>query len=321
MTRSSVLAAWILAAGTLVIAQPRATERTVAVTFDDLPATPAGVVANDVASLRDMTQRLLDAIRNYGVPAVGFVNEGKLSVEGARPEAVERRTALLRMWLDAGLDLGNHTYSHRDLNHTPLEAFKADVIRGETITRGLLEAKGRTLRYFRHPFLHVGGDLQTRQAFEALLSARAYVVAPVTVDNDDYVYAAVYADARRRGDMAMATRIGDDYLRYMDEVFTFFEDASRRVTGREIRHVLLLHANTLNADRFGALADALVRRGYRFIPLAEALEDDAYRLRDTFVGAPGNSWLNHWEITRGGKPIPTPGAPEWVTKAYGALQH
>jgi hypothetical protein len=134
----------------------------------------------------------------------------------------------------------------------------------------------------------------------------------VTVDNDEYVYAAVYADALRRGDMASAARIGDDYLRYMDEVFAFFEDVSRRVTGREIRQVLLLHANTLNADRFGALAEVLVRRGYGFVPLADALQDEVYRLPDTFVGAPSNSWFNHWEVTAGRPPVPTPKPPEWI---------
>jgi peptidoglycan/xylan/chitin deacetylase (PgdA/CDA1 family) len=311
MIRSSRMVAWALAASALATPHARAAERVVAVTFDDLPATSSGVVANDVASLRDMTQRLLATVRKHGVPAVGFVNEEKLFVEGARSDDVEGRTGLLRMWLDAGLELGNHSYSHRDLNHTPLEEFEADVIHGEKVTRRLLEARGRTLRYFRHPFLHVGLDLKKRRAFEAFLAAHGYVVAPVTVDNDDFVYAAVYADARRRGDVAAAARIGD--------VFSFFEGVSRRLTGREIRQVLLLHANTLNADRFAALADALVRRGYRFVPLAEALEDDAYRRPDEFVGVPGNSWLNHWAVTAGGKPVPTPAPPDWIKKAYGAL--
>jgi peptidoglycan/xylan/chitin deacetylase (PgdA/CDA1 family) len=316
----SRIAAWVLAVGALAIPNAHAAGRAVAVTFDDLPAAPAGVVANDVATLDDLTRKLLGAVRKHGVPAVGFVNEGKLFVEGAGPREVEARTGLLRRWLDAGLELGNHTYSHRDLNRMPLEEFEADVIRGEAVTRRLLEAKGRKLRYFRHPFLHVGLDLEKRRAFEAFLAGRGYTVAPVTVDNDEYVYAAVYADALRRGDAAAAARIGDDYLRYMDEVFSFFEDVSRRLTGREIRQVLLLHANTLNADRFDALAKALLRRRYRFVPLAEALEDDAYRLPDDFVGAPANSWLNHWEVTAGRKPIPTPDPPEWIRKAYAGLR-
>jgi peptidoglycan/xylan/chitin deacetylase (PgdA/CDA1 family) len=249
---------------------------------------------------------------------VGFVNEGKLFVAGAAPGQVEGRTGVLRMWLEAGLELGNHTYSHRDLNRTPLEEFQADVIRGEAVTRRLMDETGQRLRYFRHPFLHVGRDLQQRRAFEAFLVARGYAVAPVTLDNDDFLYAEAYARAMRRGDAAAAARIGDDYLRYMDVVFTFFEAVSRRVIGREIRHVLLLHANALNADRFDALADGIVRRGYRFIPLEQALEDAAYRLPDEVVGAPSNSWLNHWEVTAGRKPVRTPPPPGWIRHAASA---
>jgi peptidoglycan/xylan/chitin deacetylase (PgdA/CDA1 family) len=270
------------------------------------------VVANDAASLEALTRKLLGAVQQHSVPAVGFVNEDKLFVEGEGREEVDRRVSLLRLWLEAGLELGNHGYSHRDLNTVPLDQFQADVLRGELITRALMAATGRRLRYFRHPFLHVGSDLRTRRAFEAFLSRHGYIVAPVTVDNDDFVYAAAYARALRHRDTASATRIADDYLRYMNEVFSFFEKVSREVTGREIPQVLLLHANALNADRFGALADALARRGYRFVPLERALEDPAYRLPDEFVGAPGNSWFNHWEITAGRKAVPTPAPPPWI---------
>ena len=273
------------------------------------------MVRNDVASLREMTRKLLAAVREHNIPAVGFVNEGKLFHVGASTEDAEGRIAVLRMWLDAGLELGNHTYSHRDLNVTPLEEFQADVIRGETVTRKLSQTAGKPLRYFRHPFLHVGRELAQRRAFEKFLSAHGYTVAPVTVDNDDFVYAAAYARALRRGDAKAAARIGDDYLRYVDEVFTFFEAVSRQVVGREIRQVLILHANSLNGDRFSEVARVIARRGYRFIPLEEALRDEAYRRPDDFVGAPSNSWLNHWEITAGGKPIPTPPPPEWVRRA------
>jgi peptidoglycan/xylan/chitin deacetylase (PgdA/CDA1 family) len=286
--------------------------RTVAVTFDDLPANPAGIVSNDPTSLEGLTRKLLGAVQQHNVPAVGFVNEGKLFVRGSGTADVARRTGLLRMWLDAGLELGNHSYSHGDLNTTPLEQFRADVIRGERVTRELTKTAGPKLRYFRHPFLHVGSDLAKRRAFEAFLASRGYVVAPVTVDNDEYVYAAAYAKALRRGDTADAARIADDYLRYMEEVFAYFEDVSRRVVGREIAQILLLHANAINADRFGALAGILERRGYRFVSLTVALEDAAYRLPDDFVGSPGNSWFSHWEVTAGRKPVPTPSAPEWI---------
>ena len=105
--------------------------------------------------------------------------------------------------------------------------------------------------------------------------------------------------------------VGADYLRYMDEVFAFDEKVSRDLLGREVRQVLLLHANALNADLFGRLADALQGRGYRFITLEEALKDEAYRRPDTYVGPWGFSWLHHWEVTEGRKRSPSPDPPDW----------
>jgi peptidoglycan/xylan/chitin deacetylase (PgdA/CDA1 family) len=316
---------WLVAAALVTLAAhgaPRpaaAAERQMAVTFDDLPGPPGGLVSNDVEALRESTRRLLAAFGEARVPVVGFVNEGKLFLEGEGPADADARIAILRLWVDAGLELGNHSYSHRSLNRTPLEEFEADVTRGEPVTRRLLAAAGLKLRYFRHPFLQVGLELDKRRAFEAFLARRGYSVAPVTIDNDEYVYAAIYAFALRSGDRAMADRIGADYLRYMDEVVAFCEDVARRLSGREIRHVLLLHANSLNADYFGRLAGAIAARGYTFVTLERALEDEAYRLPDSYVGAWGISWLHHWETSAGQKRSPSPDPPAWVTRAYEAL--
>ena len=295
-----------------------AAERAVAVTFDDLPGTTVSLVSSDVPALRETTRKLLAAFQEAKVPVVGFVNEGKLFVEGEDPAAADQRIEVLRSWVAAGHELGNHTYSHRDLNTQPLDWFEQDVVRGEAVTRRLLAEKQRTLRYFRHPFLHVGLELEKRRAFEAFLAGRGYTVAPVTIDNDEYIYAAAYADALRRGDAAVAKRLGDDYLRYMDSVFAFIEDVSRRLLGRELPQVLLLHANDLNADRFPALAAMMKARGYRFVRLDDALRDEAYRRPDTYVGQWGLSWLHHWEITDGRKRSPSPDPPDWVLKAYQA---
>jgi len=299
-------------------ATARPPERAVAVTFDDLPGTTAALVSNDVPALRETTRKLLAAFREASVPVVGFVNEGKLFLEGETPAQAEQRIGVLRQWVEAGHELGNHTYSHRDLNTQPLEWFEQDVVRGEAVTRRLLGEKGRTLRYFRHPFLHVGLELDKRRAFESFLHGRGYTIAPVTVDNDEYIYAAAYAEARRRGDAALAARLGDDYLRYMESMFASIEGVSQDLLGREIPQVLLLHANDLNADRFPPLAAMMKARGYRFVTLEEALRDEAYRRPDTYVGRWGYSWLHHWEITEGRKRSPAPDPPDWVMKAYEA---
>ncbi len=159
--------------------------RQMAVTFDDLPA--VRVARGDPTALAAFTHRLLANFARRKVPVVGFVNEGKLTVPGEDLAGRQQRVGLLAKWVSAGFERGNHTYSHRSLNDLPIEEFEADVMRGEPTTATLMAGQGRRLRYFRQPFLQVGLDLRKRRAFESWLQARGYAVAPVTIDNDDYV--------------------------------------------------------------------------------------------------------------------------------------
>jgi hypothetical protein len=96
-------------------------------------------------------------------------------------------------------------------------------------------------------------------------------------------------------------RVADAYVPYMEEMFGFYERLSTDLFGREIPQVLMLHANALNAERFGQLARMMERRGYKFISLEEALKDKAYEMPDTYTGPTGISWLQRWAITRGGE--------------------
>jgi peptidoglycan/xylan/chitin deacetylase (PgdA/CDA1 family) len=289
--------------------------RRVAVTIDDLPGPPGSVIGGDLAAFQAMTSKLLAALKATRTPAVGFVNEGKLAPQGEREAA---RVALLEAWLEAGMDLGNHTYSHRSLNRTRLADFEKDTVRGEETTEGLLEARGRKLRYFRHPFLHTGRSLEVKRGLEAFLLERGYAIAPVTHDNGEWIFAAAYAKAGNAGEAASQKRVTEAYVSYMDAKFDYFERSSRALFGREIPQILLIHANSLNADAYPELARMMQARGYRFIPLAEALEDPAFRSRDTFTGASGISWLHRWTLTEGKKPLPDePAVPKFVLDAAG----
>jgi peptidoglycan-N-acetylglucosamine deacetylase len=299
-------------------ARGAAADKAVAVTIDDLPAPGGGLVQNSIAGLRENTEKLLAACRKAGVPVVGFVNESKLEVPGETADDRAAREAVLKLWTDNGFELGNHTSTHGSLNRATLDAFKKDVIDGEPVTRRLMEEKGGTLRYFRHPFLHVGSTLDVRRASEAFLAERGYTIAPVTVDGKDYIYASVYATAVRKGDKELAAKLAADYLRFSDEKFAFAEQTSTRLMGRDIAHILLLHANAINADHFGALADVMKKRGYRFVTLEEALKDEAYKQPDTYAGDYGHIWLRHWEVTAGKKPSESSEPPDWVMKLYSA---
>lgn len=267
--------------------------RTVAVTFDDLPVIS---LRRDLATQATITRKLLRAIKSHRVPAIGFVNENKLLTNGQRDE---RRVALLRRWLDANLELGNHTFSHPDLHRTSLDNFKEDVIRGEEVSSRLLTAKGWTLRYFRHPFLHAGSNIETKRKFEEFLAERGYRIAPVTIDNSEWIFASAYEKALVRGDKQMAERVAEAYIPYMEKKFAYFEQQSMALFGYEMKQVLLLHANALNADYFDKLARMIKKRGYEFISLDEALTDKAYTSPDTYVGPGGITWIHRWAITAG----------------------
>ncbi len=270
----------------LSVAARASGERTVAVTFDDLPF--AAVPSDDDATLLAMTIKLLGDIHAQGVPAVGFVNEAKLYRQGTLDEG---RVRLLRLWLSAGIELGNHTYSHLSLNHVSLELFEADLLRGERITRPLMGSAGMRLRWFRYPYLHLGRTVEVRSAFREFLTARGYTIAPVTVNSAEWLFALAYARAQAAGDRDAARQIGEAYVPYMASVFEDTEVLAFDLLGRNIPLVLLLHANTLNADYFSALVSMLKRRGYRFVTLDEALRDPVYRSPIDADGHDGESWL------------------------------
>lgn len=256
----------------------------IAVTFDDLPAVGSNLSLQDQQAI---TKELLRSLRRNGVPAIGFVNEDKL-VHG------KASTHLLEEWLDAGFDLGNHTYSHPDLHRIEVARYEEDIVRGETVTRALLERRGKAPRWFRHPFLHTGTSLETKRRVEELLEKLGYRVAPVSMDNSEWIFARAFD----LGDAAEKKRVADEYITYMDRKTAYWEQQSRSLFGRDIRHVLLLHANRLNAATFDRLAAVLKKRGHRFITIERALEDAAYRSTDTYTGRAGLSWIHRWAMTQ-----------------------
>jgi len=287
-------------------AQTAKLDRQVAVTIDDLPAGMADRLP--AADITAMTTKLLATLRDQKVPVVGFVNEKKLFKLGE----VDERIEALQMWLDSGFELGNHTFSHMSLNQRELKSWEDDVVQGETVTRMLLAPRKMPLRYFRHPYLDTGRDLATRRKAEEFLTQRGYRIAPITLDGWDWAFAGIYEDAKKRNDAETQQRIVKDYLAYHDAVFAFTEQESAKVVGYEPRQILLLHASNLEADHIGELLDLLRKRGYRFITLADALEDPAYSLPDTYVGEEGTGWIDHWAISQGKIPRGAPVFPQWV---------
>ncbi|HEY7729009.1 MAG TPA: hypothetical protein VID50_11220, partial [Candidatus Eisenbacteria bacterium] len=154
----------------------------------------------------------------------------------------------------------------------------------------------------------------------AHLAENGWRVAPVTVDNQEWVYAYVYQASLARGDTAVATRVAEAYLDHIDDAFAYFEAHSRDIVGREVPQVLLLHANRLNADLLEPLLARIRTRGYRFVELAEAMEDPVYAREDLYTGRGGPSWIERWAVAAGGEPSRGPREHAWVAETYARLR-
>ena len=263
--------------------------RQIAITIDDLPSP-----YDDMETIVYVRDNLIPRIVRDSIPAVGFVNEYKLYVRGE----IDERVAILEQWLNAGIELGNHTFSHIRIDDATVEAYTSDVIRGETVTAWLMRRSGKKLRFFRHPQLRTGPTPDFKASVDEFLHSRGYTVAPVTMDNDEYVFAAVYHMAKCNGDSLVMSRIASAYLTYMSGIVDHFEEISMEFLGRNINHILLLHANELNADHFGELIGMLRKKSYSFITLEKALSDPAYSLPEA-CSTRGISWLYRWMIAEG----------------------
>jgi peptidoglycan/xylan/chitin deacetylase (PgdA/CDA1 family) len=247
----------------------------VAITFDDLPWNGPGYSDAEIAGLTDT---LLATLVDRGVPAAGLV-----TCRGIRDGA-----PLLREWLDAGMELGNHSTSHLDLNRTPVDEWLNDVARCD---EAVSEVVGAPLRWFRYPMLHQGDDRAVRDSVARALEGWGYANAHVTIDNSEWLLARAYDLAMRAGDEAEAEAVVDAYLAHLREAAAHFRTAAREKFGREVDHVLLLHANAIAARHIGQVLDGLEEDGFTIASLQEVLADPIYARVDEYVGPVGLSWI------------------------------
>lgn len=299
----------ILAMALSLAAPATAQNRRVAVTFDDLPFQAAEEALCDPAQAMALTNAFVAMLAPLDTHATAFVNEGKVCDE-------QRRTLLpdlLTVWLDAGIGLGNHTFSHINIHRSTADDYLADLELGEDITRPLLLARGLEIVWFRHPYLFTGETPEKRAALDSGIAGRGYRVAPVTIDNEDWRFGQAYRRGEAAGDTALMQRIGEAYVAHMAAVLDAMEPYSADLAGgEEPPQVLLLHANSLNQTWYPAIHALYLERGYRFVTLEEATAHPLYDREDRWVRANGVSWLHRWAFTEGRPITPEPDTPQWV---------
>ncbi len=251
----------------------------VAITFDDLPVNgtlPPGVTQTQIA--RDT----LAVLKKHHVPpAYGFINAKKL--EG-NPDGAEA----LKLWASAE-PVGNHTYSHMDLNVNPAEAFEREIEENEPALE-LLARQDANWHWLRYPYLREGDTLEKRRAVRAYLQAHHYRVAQVTLDWEDYMWNSAYARCTAKNDAKSIAWLRDSYLKTASAYLDLDRELARMVYGHDINHVLLLHLGAFSSTILPDALDLLKKKGFKLVTLEEAESDPVYD-GDPDVGSEGGGTL------------------------------
>jgi peptidoglycan/xylan/chitin deacetylase (PgdA/CDA1 family) len=270
----------------ICLLHPAAFAQKLAITMDDLPLN--GELPPGVTEVEN-TRRVLEILRRNNVPPVyGFVNAQRL-------EGNDGGAAALKLWA-AQEPVGNHTYSHMDLEKNSAEAFERDLAEDEPVLE-LLDTKD-DWRWLRYPYLHEGDTVEKRRAVRAYLSAHKYRIAQVTLDWEDYLWNFAYARCKAKNDAKAIEWLHSSYLSTASEFLDLGREQAKLVFGHDINYVLLTHLGAYSSTILPEAIDLLKKKGFKLVTLEEAESDPAYQ-QDPDVGMhDAGTLLDQWMMVK-----------------------
>jgi peptidoglycan/xylan/chitin deacetylase (PgdA/CDA1 family) len=182
---------------------------------------------------------------------------------------------VLDAWRAAGFTLGNHGWAHRHLSEMRVSEFEEELVKDEPALAA--RGSGSDWRWFRYPFLDEGKDAQQRDAARAVLLAHGYRVAGVTTGFSDWAWTPAYARCSAKRDAAALAKLERMYLDAVRESIETDRDTARKLYGRDIPYVLLMHVSAMSAHMMPRVLEVYRDAGFRFVSLAQAERDPAYR--------------------------------------------
>lgn len=254
-----------LAAGVALPAMAKDKPPVIAITVDDLPThgpLPPGMTRIGIA------RQMIAALKQGGAaPVHGFVNAAGSERE---PDAAP----VLALWRQVGMPLGNHTWSHADLDKVGADAFIDEIAHGETALGAFLDADNG--RWFRFPYLDEGKDPTARLDVRKALAARGYHIAAVTMSFGDFLWNSAYPRCVAQRDEKAIAWLEQSYLAAASEAARRSQAESRAVHGRDIPYVLLMHIGAFSAHMLPRLIAQYRAEGFGFTTLPQAESDPAY---------------------------------------------
>ena len=256
----------------------------IAITLDDLPFGYSGGFSDEQKI--EAFDKILQVLKKHKVKATLFVTSGNMN---------EATKVILDKAISAGHQLGNHTHRHFDLNQVSAKEYMLDVDSCSTLAGNWINSN-----YFRYAKLHRGETASKRDSVYQYLEEKGYKIAPVTIDNNEWVYNRGYSLAMKINDEKNMERLGKEFLYHMKEVTARYQKLSLQLTEREIPQILLLHSNPINADYLGELLSWYKKEGWEFVTLDEVMNDEFYSIKDNYVGPYGLSQLDRIKRSKKG---------------------
>jgi peptidoglycan/xylan/chitin deacetylase (PgdA/CDA1 family) len=238
----------------------------IAFTWDDLPvhsALPLGETRLEIG------RKLIDAMKEAHLPPVyGFVN-------GVAIEHEPASAPVLKDWRDAGFQLGNHTWSHMNLNTSSLADWEGDLLKNEPVLRQY--AANSDWHWLRYPFIAEGDSPEKRAESRQFLADHGYRIAAVTMNFGDYMWNEPYARCVAKNDSAAIAQLESSYLEAAAADADSRRAMSKALYGHDIPYVLLMHVGAFDARMLPRLLQLYRDKGFTFVTLDEAEKDTFYR--------------------------------------------
>ncbi len=282
------LAIFLLAGILLIFSCQKANAVDVAITVDDIPV--GGPLPPDTTEM-DIVNQMLAVFKKHHVEGVyGFVI-------GNKPNDNADLVKVLQTWVDNGQLLGNHTYSHLDLANVTSQEYIDDIKKNEPILAEIMGDKN--YRYFRYPYLSEGNTQEKRNSVRQFLFANHYKIAEDTLDFFDYNWSNAYVRCKIKNDPEAIKWMQQSYLDQAVKALGVSRQESQALFHRDIKYVLLIHFRAFNALMLDKLLTAYEEKGVKFVPLTEALNDEAYELNPNFISSRGYIFLDQLRMAKG----------------------
>lgn len=227
---------------------------------------------------QDATSRnksILDTLNSHSLKAALFVI-------GRNIESGEGKK-LLAAWNSSGHLIGNHTYSHQNLNAPTMsvQVYNDDILRAEKLLSEFTGFK----KYFRFPMLKEGDTVAKRDEVRSFLDQHKYRVGHVTIDTSDWLITSRLTDRLRADPSADVKPYRDFYLSHMWDRAQYYDSLSRRVAGRPVKHTILTHYNLLNGLFLNDLIEMFKEKGWQWIDAADAFTDPVFAAKPKVLPA------------------------------------